>query len=358
MLETDDAAVAQLVSLFERDCWLNAMHHEQASAARHAPSGARFCVCGLDDPAKACFTVIDSLQQLHALDLSHLSVVICSTVLRDGTGLDALAYLQGMRPDLPVVMVGFEPSMAVDAIRGGALDFVAVNSLRDLHVLPLTIEKSIVHQRIKLQNEQLQRDLKRSLAELAITNQQLQDAIHQLEALARTDELTGLSNRRWFNLMLEGNWAEATRNDLPLACLLIDLDGFKAVNDRKGHHHGDELLRLAAKVIRANCRQVDVPARYGGDEFCVLMAHTEPAEAAMVAKRILGEFELAMSRRPSDEPQVSMSIGMSHVNLSRPINAQELVSHADEAMYAAKWAGKQRVMVRDRDGVREAELYV
>jgi diguanylate cyclase (GGDEF)-like protein len=220
-----------------------------------------------------------------------------------------------------------------------------------LSMLPLAVEKSMIHQRIKQENDRLHSELKRSLAELAVTNQQLQAVIRQLEAMARTDELTGLSNRRWFNLMLQGNWADSIRNGLPLACLMIDLDGFKSVNDTMGHHHGDELLRLAAKVIRANCREVDVPARYGGDEFCVLMGHTEPHEAAMVAERVLREFLHAMRNRPANEPPVSMSIGLSHINLSKPASAEQLVSHADEAMYAAKSAGKQRVMIRAADGV-------
>jgi diguanylate cyclase (GGDEF)-like protein len=93
-----------------------------------------------------------------------------------------------------------------------------------------------------------------------------------------------------------------------------------------------------------------LPARFGGDEFCVLMSHTEPHEAAMVADRMLREFEQTVSTL-HDQPHLGMSIGLSHINLSRPINAEQLVSHADEAMYAAKLAGKHRVMIRAADGV-------
>jgi diguanylate cyclase (GGDEF)-like protein len=151
--------------------------------------------------------------------------------------------------------------------------------------------------------------------------------------------------------MLEGTWAEAVRHNLPLAFLMIDLDGFKTVNDNLGHQRGDDLLRLAARVLRANCRQVDVAARYGGDEFCVLMPHTEADEALAVADRILREFDIAAGSIPG-QPEISMSIGVSQINLSRPINADQLVSHADQAMYAAKSGGKKRVMIREREGVR------
>jgi len=347
IINPDATDVMQLMNIFDRPCW----KPSRGTIAQAMANGPVWCECGSESRDEACCVVIQSLVQLHQLEMSHLQVVISATELRDASGLDALAYLRGTRPDLPVIVTGPDDSIAVEAIRGGALDFMVTGTSHDYHALPLAVEKCLVHQRVFHDNERLQRDLKKSLAELAVTNSQLQLVINQLEQMARTDELTGLSNRRWFNLMLQGSWAEATRHDLPLACLMIDLDGFKQANDRMGHHHGDDLLRLAAKVIRANCREVDVPCRYGGDEFCILMAHTEAAEAGMVADRILREFDLAVKARPSDEPRVSMSIGLSHINLTLPINAEQLVSHADEAMYAAKYAGKQRVMVRGNDGV-------
>ncbi len=300
-----------------------------------------------------CSCVIaESLQQLHGFDLSCVELVICAVCLPDGSGLDALAYLRGTRPDLPVVLIGApsDSPIAVEAIRAGAMDFLIVTG-QEIRTLPLAVEKCLVHQRIKQENERLQRDLAHSLNELEVKNQQLEAMIRQLEAMARTDELTGLANRRWFNLMLEGSWAEATRNDLPLAFLMIDLDGLKSVNDETGHQRGDEMLRLAAKVISANLREVDVVARYGGDEFCVLMPHTEAHEAQMAAERIRREYEFAMSRRGEDEPETSLSIGLAHIDLSRPVNANQLVTHADEALYAAKSAGKNQVVVRESGGV-------
>ena len=377
IIDPDVVAVQHLAQLFDRPCWFCDMTEmpdadpsvppqlkRRTKTARRRRNSIgrridrnlslatpRICACGRSSPSAACCVAIESLVQLHNIDLNHSDVVICATTLADASGLDALAYIRGMRPHVPVILTGDDASFAVEAIRGGALDFLPANTLQDLNMLPLAVEKSMIHQRIKQENDRLHSELKRSLSELAVTNQQLQSVIRQLEAMARTDELTGLSNRRWFNLMLQGSWAESTRNNLPLACLMIDLDGFKSVNDTMGHHHGDDLLRLAAKVIRANCREVDVPARYGGDEFCVLMGHTEPHEAAMVAERMLREFAHAMRDRPQNQPQVGMSIGLSHINLSRPVNAEQLVSHADEAMYAAKSAGKQRVMIRAADGV-------
>lgn len=327
--------MAHLAAIFERPCLAVC---------------ERRCACGRVNADDACCVAVDSLSRLHGLDLSRFDIALCATSLADGSGLDALAFIHGTKPGLPVILLGPDASMAVESIRGGALDYFVTESTHDLAKLPLVVEKCLVHQRIKHENERLHHDLKSSLSELSITNHQLQSVIRQLEAMARTDELTGLANRRWLNLMLQGHWAEALRHSLPLACLMIDMDAFKAVNDRCGHTHGDELLRLAAKVIRANCRQVDIPARFGGDEFCVLMGHTEPQESIIVAHRIMREFDYAMRNRPEDEPKVSMSIGVSHIAISNPANAEQLLKHADEALYAAKAAGKQRVMVREIDG--------
>ena len=310
------------------------------------------CACGDREPRAACCVVIGSLRQLHRFDLDRCDVVICAVHLPDGCGLDALAYVRGVRPQLPVLLIGEpgETTVAVEAIRAGALDFL-VASNADLQALPLALEKCLAHQRIKHENEQLHLDLSRSLAELALKNQQLQDANHKLEAMARTDDLTGLYNRRWLNEQLDRAWAQAVRSDRPLAFMMIDLDRFKETNDRFGHQHGDAVLRRAAKVIEANCRQVDVTARYGGDEFCVLMPNTEVQEAVRVAERILREYENANGVKSENEPRLGMSIGIAHIDLSRPANAEQLIRHADEAMYAAKSDAASRAMIRDADGV-------
>jgi diguanylate cyclase (GGDEF)-like protein len=297
-------------------------------------------------------TVAHSLSDLHAADLESIDVVICGMCLCDGSGFDALAYVCGTRSDVPVILVGANADLDVasEAVRVGAMDFVVMSD-SGMQKLPMVVEKSLVHKRIMIENERLQRDLGRSLAELEVKNQQLEAMIQQLEEMARTDELTGVANRRWLNLMLEGSWAEATRHDLSLACLMIDLDGLKETNDQFGHQTGDDLLRIAAKVIDANSREIDTTGRFGGDEFCVLMPHTEMHEALQVAERIITEFTNAVVRTSETTPFVGMSIGAAEINTSRPVNADQLITHADEALYGAKQAGKNRVMIRGKEGI-------
>src|SRR5204862_3850366 len=114
---------------------------------------------------------------------------------------------------------------------------------------------------------------------------QLEEKNEQLEKVAATDGLTGLYNRRHFSRVLEQLFAEAQRYDKDLACVMIDLDGYKQVNDTLGHQVGDQLLVTAGKVITANMRRMDVAARYGGDEFVILLPHADTTEATGVAQR-------------------------------------------------------------------------
>ena len=300
--------------------------------------------------------VIGSLADLFELDLADVQLVICSVHLPDGTGLNALDYLGRCHSHLPVMLVGTsdDVAVAVQAIRAGAVDFLTTAS-HDLLALPLAVEKCLAHQRVKQENERLQSDLGDSLTELAVKNHQLQALVRQLEATARTDDLTGLFNRRWLNELLDRAWQQAVRNDRPLAFMMIDLDDFKTVNDRKGHLRGDEVLREAGRIIKANCRQIDVPARYGGDEFCVLMSESKSHEAVQVAWRILREWSQINAARLPGEPRIAMSIGVAQIDASRPVNSEELIRHADEALYAAKASGKGCIMVRDGNGIRPAE---
>jgi diguanylate cyclase (GGDEF)-like protein len=300
--------------------------------------------------------VIGSLRELFEQNLSGVELVICSVSLPDGTGLNALDYLRGQAPQVPVILLGApqDASLAVEAIGAGAVDFLTSTG-HDLQALGLAVEKCLAQQRVKHENQRLQRDLSDSLAELAVKNQQLQALVRQLETTVRTDDLTGLCNRRSLNEMLHRLWQQSARGEGTLAIMMIDLDDFKIVNDRLGHLRGDQVLRQAGRMIQANCRQVDMAARFGGDEFCVLMPECESHEAVAVALRLLREWERASARRPPGEPHMGISVGVAQARLSRPADPEELIRHADEALYAAKAAGKGRVMVRGDEGVRPVQ---
>ncbi|HEX8068587.1 MAG TPA: diguanylate cyclase [Pyrinomonadaceae bacterium] len=161
---------------------------------------------------------------------------------------------------------------------------------------------------------------------------------HERE-LARTDDLTGLLNRRSFMETAGHELNRARRFRHPFTVVYMDVDDFKEVNDRFGHTTGDAVLRTVGQTIRANLRDVDVIARLGGDEFVILMPETDEAAAAAVVARVRGQIaaEVARARWP-----IGFSIGV--VTWTTPPRTVDfMLKQADDAMYAVKNDGKNRV---------------
>src|SRR6185436_8490569 len=128
--------------------------------------------------------------------------------------------------------------------------------------------------------------LEQALLDLSDKNSKLEASLRRVEQMAATDPLTGLYNRRHFGKVLEQLFAETQRYEKDLSCVMIDLDGYKQLNDTHGHQLGDQLLVMAGKVISANLRRMDVAARYGGDEFVLLLPQASTEEASHAAARI------------------------------------------------------------------------
>ena len=197
------------------------------------------------------------------------------------------------------------------------------------------------------ENELLRLQLQHTLDTLKERNQQLQDSLQRVEELAATDPLTGLYNRRHFAKLLDQMFAEARRYDTDLACVMVDLDHYKHLNDSYGHQVGDELLVLAGKVICANLRAADAAARYGGDEFVLLLPHASNDEASLVGQRIREEFVAASAGLLKRAEGVTMSMGVASLKAHGPVHADQLVAAADRALYRAKDLGKNRICVAD-----------
>lgn len=160
--------------------------------------------------------------------------------------------------------------------------------------------------------------------------------------LSTVDSLTGLFNRTFFFAALEREIARCARSGRGFCLLMMDLDELKAINDRLGHFHGDRVLRGIGDVITQGVRRIDTAARYGGDEFVVVLPETDPTGAFVLAEKIrLGVHALAADL-PIGAPRTSLSIGVvSYPDDGR--SADELMISADGAMYASKRAGKDRV---------------
>ena len=166
----------------------------------------------------------------------------------------------------------------------------------------------------------------------------LETANRQLGLLAMHDTLTGLSNRRAFEQRMAQEMSHSRRYGTPLSLLLLDVDSFKAYNDGFGHPAGDEVLRILANVIRIQGRETDFFARYGGEEFVIILPQTDAAGAGVVAERLRAAVEAASwPERP-----VTASLGAATL-LPAMADEEALVSAADQALYAAKAAGRNCV---------------
>jgi two-component system cell cycle response regulator len=294
------------------------------------------------------------MREALAQDFAAFDLILCDYNLPDCSGMELLEEIR-RRCATPVIMVTGENvgNTAVEAIKRGATDYVV--KLGDyLFTIPLIVEKNLTVAKVKRENEQLRVELERALGEVQLKASQLEESLKRVEEMAATDPLTGLYNRRHFSKVLEQLFAEAQRHEKELSCVMIDLDGYKQLNDSFGHQVGDQLLVNAGKVICANMRRMDVAARYGGDEFVLLLPQAGPAESQTVAERIREEFRSASAgllRRPLG---VTMSIGIGSMSISRPAGADQLVALADSALYCAKEAGRDRIKSADLLTVRPA----
>jgi diguanylate cyclase (GGDEF)-like protein len=165
--------------------------------------------------------------------------------------------------------------------------------------------------------------------------------MRELEALSRRDALTGLFNRRIFDEMLLAETSRSSRYRLALSLVILDLDHFKAVNDRHGHQGGDAVLKLFAGLAQAQTRDGDTLCRYGGEEFAVLLAHT-PLDGAMdVARRLVATTAKTPFIVGEASVGVTVSAGVASWHASDE-NGQALLAAADAALYEAKRAGRNQ----------------
>lgn len=168
---------------------------------------------------------------------------------------------------------------------------------------------------------------------------QLQQSREQLQLIANTDKLTGLNNRQRFDQQLHTLVAAAERQQQPFALLLIDIDHFKRVNDEFGHLFGDSVLQSLARHLQQNLRSEDFLARWGGEEFAVLMPNTDSQQAWQLAERLRNE----VADTPICDRNVTFSGGIATWSAGR--NAETLLGLADNALYKAKENGRNRIEV-------------
>lgn len=182
-------------------------------------------------------------------------------------------------------------------------------------------------------------------ARVAERTQALSQANQRLEHLALTDALTGLANRRHAMLCLQAEWPQTPKQGRSLACLMVDADGLKGVNDSHGHGAGDEVLRQIARALAGAVRNDDTVCRLGGDEFLVISRQTTPEGAQRLGEKLLQavrELQVPVGEGALWPGRVSLGVAL---RLPHMAQEDELLRAADEALYAAKRAGRNRLML-------------
>ncbi|HEU4523300.1 MAG TPA: GGDEF domain-containing protein [Thermoanaerobaculia bacterium] len=206
-------------------------------------------------------------------------------------------------------------------------------------------------------------DLIRHAEENSVRVSELQDRIGRLERenldlivkhriLAENsarDALTGLYNR-WFVMdKMEAEINRSLRHGAPLSLMMLDIDHFKRINDTWGHTAGDQVLQSVGKLLRESCRVYDIPGRYGGEEFCILLPETRIDNTSVVANRIRERLEVTGVDVPGASVAVTASIGIAALEggIDGPLTGSALIDRADRALYSAKQRGRNRVELWD-----------
>lgn len=171
-----------------------------------------------------------------------------------------------------------------------------------------------------------------------------------LELLAKQDALTGLANFRSLAIRLEEEFKRAERYDHPLALVMLDLDHLKKLNDQLGHEAGNQAIQMLAQELTANLRETDFAARFGGDEFIVLLPHQSSSEAAIFAERLRARLNDQTFKFGPTPQRLSISVGVASRTSEHPKNSPEhLLQAADAALYEAKRLGRNRMTVFERE---------
>lgn len=244
--------------------------------------------------------------------------------------MDGLAMLDALQRDpatseVPVVFLSArrDEGLVVDCFERGAADF---------------IPKPPAHQELFARIDRTLRERRRR---------------ERLEEMAQTDALTGLFNFRALGHRLEEEFQRATRYQHPVSVAMIDLDHLKDLNDRFGHAAGNQAIAAVGRLLRADLRQADFAARYGGDEFIVLLPHQEPGDAEVFAERLrshLREVPITDGRGDPVDLRLTASVGIAGLSeVFRVGSGEALLRAADLALYEAKRRGRDRVALYGRE---------
>ena len=271
------------------------------------------------------------MEGLKCARVQRPDLILMDVVLPDKDGREICRFLKGDAATLgiPIIMLTARSGVEdkVKGLRIGADDY-----------LPKPFDEKELLARINacLRTKALQDELRSK-------NEQLEGLLRQVEIMAITDAGTGLFNRRHFLELMDKEFERAKRFNSPLACLMMDIDHFKQINDTYGHLIGDSVLLELGKILQNNMRNIEVAARYGGEEFVLLLPETSPAEAYKPSQRLLEQIRSYRFSGLDPNYSMTVSIGIAGLPDTRIQTKEELIQCADFSLYKAKRRGRNRI---------------
>lgn len=265
-------------------------------------------------------TVEDGVEAVEKIKNKTYDLLIVDYSMPGKTGLGVIETIKDYRKHMQVIIVTGSDSIdiAVEALRYRVFDFLRkpLSSLLDF-------EKTVTQALVAGFNEE-----------------EAAQEIEENHRMATTEPLTGLRNRHKLEVVLDEEIDKTNRGKLSMCIMMLDLDDFKKFNDVHGHVAGDEALKTIGEIIQIAIRKEDVPFRYGGDEFLIILPNTKPKEAKKIAERIL----FLTNKKEINGEQLNLSIGISewHTKLK---DGKDLIKHADQALYESKQDEKQKISI-------------
>lgn len=242
----------------------------------------------------------------------------------------------------------------ISRITNGELDIAEIkvgNRKDEIGRLAETFNQ--MHETIRRQIEELNSHRDMLEQEVKERTKELEQANRRLDLISKTDELTGLPNRREMSETIANEIGRAQRTNKPFCFIFMDIDHFKAINDTYGHACGDEILKSVAQTIRGLLRKYDVFARYGGEEFLTLLPETDLNGAAVVAERFRRKIEMMTVHYGDYTINITITLGVSLFD--HKLGADRSIQMADKALYQGKESGRNQVVVWQPEWVTEAD---
>ncbi len=269
--------------------------------------------------------------------LNHLGALIPNPPVIYLTVVVYTAFRGGLGPGFVSAAITLLYALYFFSISGHLFSYTPDNMKRVIVLMFSTPTITYMAGMLKLRSVRALQDREKIVIDL-------KELLTKVDALSITDPLTSLFNRRRFEEVLDSEFKKSTRYNLPLSCMMMDIDHFKNVNDTYGHPVGDTVIKDIALIIKQCVRDVDTLSRWGGEEFVVLAPMTLKKDATIPARRILTTVAEHVFAGMGDK-KVTISIGIADLSSSDIGAAGKLVQAADKALYEAKEKGRNRIEI-------------